>query len=188
METQTNIVTLAHLMGVLSIARGARPATITTVTDARLLKTGNPFGQVFKRSIVNVMVNFNYANAVNNQRGREGEAKDFTPDARKWGTRLPGLPFVSHKGKSYLECRVMRSLSHAYITADGRALTDADVAPFLPTRNSNAEKQGVEKEIIIRDYAVDNMEAIAIDGERFVIDPDSIGEAMEANADALVFA
>ncbi len=49
-----------------------------------------------------------------------------------------------------------------------------EVFPFLPDRHSNAEHQGVEKEIMLRDYAVENIESISIDGETYAVDRESI--------------
>ncbi len=176
------LVSLSHLAGMLAVTKGAKFATITALTDAKLLKTGNPFGKVNKRSRVNIVINFGYENAVNNQRGREGTARDFEAKPRTWGARIPGMPFVQHKGKLYLECKVERSLSHEYLTADGRTLTDDQVAPFQPSRHSNAEHQGVEKEIILRDYALEGIEEIAIDGERYKVDPTTIARDLDAIA------
>ena len=179
METKPKTVSLGEFLATLESARGARPVTFTATTDARLRKTGNPFGQVNKRSEVNGMVNWHYQNAVNRQRAREDSATDFEARPRKWGKRIPKSPFVVHKGALYLEVKVERSLNHRYVTPDGRALTDADVAPFLPKRSSNAAHQGVEREIILRDYRVDHMDAISIDGERLVIDPETVAPTME---------
>ena len=171
-------ITLTELLSLLACTRGARFATITAVTDARLLKTGNPFGQVNKRSRFNAVINHRYENSVNNQRAREGNEAEFTAKPRKWGTRFPGTPFVTHKGRAYLDCGIQRSLSCEYITDKGRTLTPDDVKPFQSDKGSNAEHQGVEKEIILRDYGVDTIESIAIDGEVYRVDPASIDAAL----------
>ncbi len=173
-------ITLAYLMAILAHVRGARPASIVSVTDARCRKTDNPFGGVSKRSRTQVMINWNYANAVNNQRKREDATPDFVPEPRKWGQRLPKCPFVAHKGKLYLECKVVRSLAppEYFVTDGGRALTADDVKPFLPPIRSNAEHQGLDTEIILRDYMVENIEIITVDGETYRIDPASIDEAL----------
>jgi len=167
-------------MGLLSVKRGARPATIVAVTDARLKKTGNPFGEVFKVARVNVMVNWQYTRAVNRQREREGSEPDFISDARSWGTRLAGLPFVTYEGRVYLECKVEKSLGHTYVTDEGEELAFDQVEPFLPKRHSNAEHQGVAKEIILRDYGIHTIQQISFDGATYAIDPKSIESALQA--------
>lgn len=174
-------ISLADLMGLLSVSRGAQFATLTALTDARLRKTGNPHGEVRKRSRVNVVINFGYARAVNRQRVREGGTGGFAAQPRQWGTRLPGLPFVTHKGRAYLECKIERALGHEYLAADGRVLSDDDVTPFLPPRRGSAEHQGVEREILLRDYAVDAIESIAFGGNSyFVLPPAGGGEGRPA--------
>lgn len=160
------------LMGI----RGASFATVTTRTDARLKKTGNPFGHVEKVSRVNVTLGFQYAGSVNRQRVRENETPDFVAMPRAWGERSPHSPLlIEHKGKLYLETKVERSLSHEYRTADGRTLSDEQVQPFLPTRS--ASRQEVEKEILVRDYAIDSIIGIAFQGQEYVVAPATMKEA-----------
>lgn len=178
-------ISLSDLVTILSAVRGARFATITALTDARLLKTGNPFGKVMKLSRVNVVINHKYENSVNNQRTREGNAADFTAQPRKWGERVKGTPFVTHNGRVYLECGVQKTLSHEYLMSCGERLTDLQVAPFQPTKASNADHQGVEREIILRDYAIDTLQNIVIDGETYAIDPATIAPAVEAMANSM---
>ena len=116
------LLTTVALATKLSEIRGATFATLICETDARLKKTGNPFGQVQKVSRVNVCLGFQYEAAVNRQRTREGAEADFESAPRQWGSRIPGTFLVEHKGRTYLETKVERSLEHAYITADGREL------------------------------------------------------------------
>lgn len=160
------------LMGI----RGASFATVTTRTDARLKKTGNPFGHVEKVSRVNVTIGFQYAGSVNRQRVRENETPDFVAMPRQWGERSKHTPLlIEHKGKLYLEIKVERSLSHAYFAADGRMLTDAEVEPFLPVRGQS--RQEVAKEILVRDYAIDSIIGIAFQGQEYVVAPATMREA-----------
>ena len=168
LAVSTSVVSREQLIDGLAdrCSRGAVICTIETVTDARLKKTGNTLGPVFKRSIVNVVLNFRYEGAVNRQREREGIATDFEASPRTWGERISGTPFVQYKGKLYVEAKVQRSLSHAYELADGSPISAEDVRPFLPASRSEG-RQGVEREIILRDYSIDSIVGLTIDGERF---------------------
>ena len=157
----------AALMAKLSEIHGATFATIIAETDAKLLKTGNPFGPVRKVSRVNVTLGVDYGAAVNRQLTREGEAADFVAKPRQWGERVPGTFFVQHKGKFYLEVKVEKSISHAYLDAAGNELTDEQIRPFLPARSTG--RQGVEKEILVRDYALDSIRSISFKGESFLV-------------------
>lgn len=176
-------VSLGEFIMTLETARGARPVTFTATTDARL--RSNPFGQVNKRSRVNGMVNWNYQNSVNRQRAREDSTPDFEASPRKWGRRIPKSPFVIHKGQLYMEVKVERSLNHQYVATDGQPLSDTDVAPFLPKRNSNKRHQGVEREVILRDYRVDHLDAITIDGEQLVINPATVAPTINRIANLI---
>lgn len=171
-----NIISRERLLLMLSEIRGASFATITTRTDARLKKTGNPFGHVEKISRVNVTLGFQYAGSVNRQRIREDETPNFVAMPRQWGDRSPVSPLlIEHKGKLYLETKVERSISHKYRTLSGRVLSDEEVRPFLPSRG--ASRQGTEKEILVRDYALDSIVGISFKGQDFVVAPVPMSEA-----------
>lgn len=161
-------LTTNTLVELLATVKGATFATIITETDARLKKTGNPFGPVRKVSRVNVTLGFQYEAAVNRQREREGSEANFESAPRQWGERLPGSMLVEHKGKLYLETKVERSLSHVFMDAGGRVLSDAEVAPFLPAR-SGSERQETAKEILVRDYSLDSIRSLSMKGEQYVM-------------------
>lgn len=148
--------------------RGAEVVTITAVTKVELTAEGKAaLGVVWKRSVVNGMVNWKYENAVNNQRGREGLEKDFVAFPRKWGQRVEGTPFVEHKDKEYLELKVQNSLGHEYLDSDGNVLDRAAVEQYL--RPKGASRQGVEREVILRDYSLENLRAVNMRGETYVM-------------------
>jgi len=160
-------ITQPELLATLDGIKGATFATIVTETDARLKKTGNPFGPVRKVSRVNVTLGFQYASAVNRQRTREGSEADFESAPRQWGERVTPM-LVEHKGRTYLETKVENVYSTEYYTTDGRKLSREDVAPFLPSR-SGSSRQKTEKEIVVRDYAIDSIRSLAMKGEEFIM-------------------
>jgi hypothetical protein len=160
-------ITQKQLLALLSEVRGATFATLLTRTDARLKKTGNPLGPVSKVSRVNVTLGFQYDNAVNRQRTREGNVADFESAPRQWGEKVSPM-LVQHKGKLYLETKVEKSLDHTFQDQNGKELPHAVVAPFLPARRKS-NRQKTEKEILVRDYALDSIAGITIRGENFVV-------------------
>jgi hypothetical protein len=164
-------ITRAALVSILEIkASHATFVALRTRTDARLRKTGNPYPNVRKLSRTQVVIGHKYENSVNNQRKREGSEPTFEAMPRKWGERKAGTPFVEHNGKLYLECGMLRVLDEPqYIAESGDELPREAIEPFLPTKGSNAEHQGVEKEVILRDYAIESITEITIDGERYEI-------------------
>ena len=153
----------------LADIKGATFATLVTATDARLKKTGNPFGNVRKVSRVNVCLGFQYESAVNRQRTREGSEADFETAPRQWGTHISAM-LIEHKERIYLETKVEKSLDHKYLDANDQELSSEAVAPFLPTR-AQSTRQETEKEIVVRDYALDSILSLAIKGEEYVIIP-----------------
>lgn len=162
-------ITQASLLAMLAEIRGATFATLVTATDARLKKTGNPFGSVRKVSRVNVCLGFQYENAVNRQRTREGSEADFEAAPRQWGERVSPM-IIQHKGKIYLETKVEKSLGTSYLDSTGKELSSEQVQPFLPTR-SPSTRQETEKEILVRDYALESILSVAVAGEEYVIVP-----------------
>jgi len=72
-------VTVSEFIGVVSLLPGAQPATLTTYTDARLRKTGNPFGAVRKLSRVNVMVGSDYE--LESTASKFGKARNRVPSS-----------------------------------------------------------------------------------------------------------
>lgn len=192
----TKLTTLAGFRSMLFNVRGAKPVTIVTRTEPTL--TGGkkcPLAGLVKVSTVNGMINFNYENAVNRQRSREGNNEVFESASRKWGKRLyetpenetrrnpRHLPFVAKNWKEetisveefneipndelYLEMKVENSGDYIYML-NGVEIPKEQVAPYLP-KKKEGERQEVEKTVILRDYKIENVEQITIDGESYKI-------------------
>lgn len=162
--------------------RGASFATIISETEPDLVGGKKcPVAGVVKVSMVNICINFSYQNAVNRQRVREetpvdakGEVEFFEPEARKWGQRLHDslgklLPLVQHTPKGsnevlfYLEAKVERSIDHEYIL-NGKKVADDVITPHLRKKVEGA-RQEVEKPVILRDYRLDRIRAIKLNGQ-----------------------
>ena len=159
------------LVRLLMQNKGATAVTIVSRTEPDMYKRNNPhFGNVFKVSRVNGMIGWVYANAVNRQREREGKTDDFTAHPRPWGQRLAGTPLVENKGKYYLELKVEKSLDHRFEDVNGNVMSDSDIAAakkfFKP---KSASRQGVDKEIILRDYAIGKILSITYKGTCYLV-------------------
>ena len=174
MSNQT--ITRAELISIIEMRSrsGCFAVTIDAKTMPKMRKTNNPyFGKVFKVSRVNGMLNWIYQNAVNRQRTREGNEADFEVKPRHWGTRTPHTPFVTHVKddvqKLYLELKVERSLEHSYVDDAGNLFDKAKIAEFLPATKDEGQAQGLDKAVILRDYDIENVTAIAVDGITYQI-------------------
>jgi len=175
--TEARRIGREELVEVLTLRKGAQPVTFLAVTKPKMLKKHretkdpNPFeGRVTKVSRVNGFINWRYANSVNRQRERErgDEAEAFEAVPRKWGVRVEGTPFVDHKDKRYVEVKVEGVIESEY-RVDGHPIAKEELAAYLPAR-SESSRQGVEREIVLRDYGLDTITEIAINGARFEVE------------------
>ena len=160
-------ISAADFIGMLYSVRGATMVSFIASTEPRL-KAGNPFPGLRKITKIGGVLNFNYAASVNRQREREGMTPDFVAEPRKWGQRVEGTPIVTHNGKFYVEAKVERSEIMGYIMPDLSMVDEHEVLNWLPNRHGG--RQHVEKTIILRDFAVENLRSMRIKGNEYVID------------------
>lgn len=136
-------------------------------------RTPNPYyGRTFKVAKVHGIINWRYESAVNRQRERENKEPDFEALPRSWGQRLEGQPFVEYEGRLYLEIKVQMILEHYYETLDGLRLDLSHVESFLPQRRPQS-RQGLNKEVVLRDYAIDSVVELHAYGNEYVIVQDA---------------
>jgi len=158
----------------------SRPTIVTllTVTEPALRKADNPyFGRVHKFTRVNGVVGFSYQNSVNNQRQREAspdtiEEAEAVPTfhalPRKWGQRIQGTALVEHKDSVYVEVKVEKIVDHFY-TVDGKLVGEKqfdEIESFLQKKSPSA-RQEVEREVVLRDYKIENVKAVRVAGKQF---------------------
>lgn len=167
-STTETLITRDELAQRLGEQRGVTFATLTTRTDARARKTGNPFGTIYKTACVNIAIGHNYQNSVNLQRWREGVTGGFQAQGRAWGEHADGC-LIEHHGTLYLRCKVERAISRHYEDSDGNLLDPEAVAPFLTKRRS-APQQGVERQVVERSYKLGSILSITIDGQAYRVE------------------
>ena len=159
-------LSVSDLPAFFQTIKGATFATIVTETDARV-RAACPLGRnVRKVTRLNVCLNHSYEAAVNRQRVREGNEATFEAAPRQWGKRIPGTTLVEHNGKFYLETKVEKSLAREF-RVDGKIVPDDQVVPYLQSKGGS--RQDLEKEVIVRDFALDSIRHIVCKGEEFVV-------------------
>ena len=166
------IISSAQLMKILFDVKGARFCTIVTTTEPKMNKKNNPyFGNLLKTSEANVTMNFIYENAVNNQQIREGNEGTFVVKPRTWGEKIPNTCFIMHNDQMYMEVKYNAIPSSSYYSTieTNEIINKEFIKPFLPAKKSQAESQGVEKEIIIRDIKISNIREIKINQKHYII-------------------
>lgn len=158
-------ILVSQLVELLLASKGAKILTLETETQPKMRKTGNPFLGAVKVAQVNCVVNFNYANSVNKQRVREDKEADFEAEPRKWGERIQGTPIVEHKGQYYLEAKIENSKSKFIL--NGQEIPEDQIQPYL--YSSKSSRQGVEKEVKLRDFKLDSVKGIKYQGKHYEI-------------------
>ena len=135
----------------------------------------NPFlGILFKVSDSIINYGFHYANSLDNQAVREGKQIEFDVKPRKWGTRIKGTPLVEHTKKDgsyhlYLEAKIEQTNSTKYELEDGTPVEREEFEQFLPPkRKESATQDGLTKKIILRDYALENIQMFRGDGVEII--------------------
>ena len=129
---------------------------LTTETNVKLTggKKNEMQGRVTKRTVSNVSVFQNKTtNAYENKRLKADA--DFVLSPRAWGERVQGTPFVTHKGKDYLEV-IFNSVASVEYFLDGEPVAKGDIEGLPAPRPSKAEEAGV----VIRTYGLDSIREI----------------------------
>ena len=147
---------------------GAHIVTLTTDSEARMNKKGNPYYGARKLAQKNGIINWRYENAVNNQRAREGKEADFEAYPRVWGKRLDGQPWVLYHDQYYLELKVQRTLSEVYYLED-KFLDKAELMKYGLKDEEDGGRQELDKPVKLRDYRLDHICGIKFDGVLYTV-------------------
>lgn len=97
-------------------------------------------GRCLKIQGMSGMIGYDYEAGVNRALEKQGEEADFVAKAPAWGTRVGDTCLIEHKGESYFDLRVLRSLRTRY-TVDGKTTSKAAIADQL--RPSGTPTAGV---------------------------------------------
>jgi hypothetical protein len=88
-------------------------------------------------------------------------ADDFELGARAWGERIEGTPFVTHKGKVYLEVIYLKPGTTEYFL-DGQPINKSDIEGLEDKTPSEEGQGGVNDKVIIRTYALASVTALRV--------------------------
>ena len=140
---------------------------IKMVKKHRLTKEANPFIGTIKSQKKNGMIGFDYGNSVNNQAEREGK-DEREAKSRSWGVLSPSRLFVHHNGQSYLQLK-LQSVTDTVYTLNGTVIDEKVIEPYLSASGSSSTQADLDKQVIINDIKMANIEAITMMGETYVI-------------------
>lgn len=153
------------------------PATqfvgLVAVHEPFMRAKSNPFaGKVLEVSRANGAINFKYSRTVNKQRKREDKPADFVACERVWGNPIQGCPLIFHFSDAphlYLELKRERIERWFYHSETLEPIAESELTPFLKRRGKSRQK--LNREIVLRDYRLDHIAEITINGETLQIDP-----------------
>lgn len=159
---------------ITSNINGATFISVDTCTIQKL--TGgkkNPFQQrvqkVTEQASVMIFQNKTtngYENMVNRRLKEEGKnPKSFKLSERKWGSRIPNMPFVEHKGEYYFEVIFLKP-GKSHYEVDGQ-LTEKDNIEGLPVKRDYGGQGGLDNEVIIRTFNIKSITKININKKSF---------------------
>lgn len=155
----------------LGDVRGKTKIGLVSKTVPRMRTTNNPYvGKALKYTFLTGWVNFNYQKEVNEQRKLEGLRANFESLPRQWGEHWSETPFVIYKPKSadhykvYLRIMVESVNGIQYRNFSNHKIPLEKIQPFLYEKIESA-RQGTETPIVERDYYVENILLIVLDGK-----------------------
>lgn len=176
-------ITHKELVATVAEKAGAMPVGIVATVDAKLLKTGNPFGTVAKRVRAVGFVGAKYGASVAREGERQGvDASQFEASSLPWGQWLVANKVIAHKGAMYLRTQSTPGQRQrqpakvlAYVGGNGQRLTHEQVSPFLPAKSVSRKQTEVgldeSKQIDVRTYAFASIERVRVGGQTYRLVP-----------------
>ena len=152
---------------------------LKTRTIPKMRKTDNPyFDQITKESEINGQIGFDYETNVNNQLGRENKEMDFKAQAHKWAIPTDSKNILSNKAgtKFYLRVKVQTTKSPTYLH-NGEVIDKELLKDFLVKSSKPHTQENLEKEVIVRTYAMESITEVRMMGETYEIVHDTTHEA-----------
>ena len=148
---------------------------LETLTDARALKTGNPYGKIFKKTRSVAHIGANYEESVNREAERQGEKPEFQAEPLPYGEWKVANKIIEHKGEFQLRTHLTprkrkQSPKVEFFAENGAKLTYDEVKPYLPEKresNKQQEETGIQKTVWVRNYAFKSIKRIRINGTTY---------------------
>ena len=162
-------VTQAEVVEVIKSVKTSTMVTIEAETEPIKVKS-NPYYGAKKRNTTNGQIGFYYKNAVNNQLGKEDKAMDFVPQMAKWQKPTDSRNLVTNADgtKLYLYIRCLSSGEPTF-SFKGEEISKDLIAPFLPEHKTPHTQENLDKEVVVRTFALDNILNIKMLGDEYCI-------------------
>ena len=165
----------SSLLALLSNLNGASFVNLTTITEPKMKKTGNPFAdcKVQKMTTQVMQFGYSYENAVNNRTDKDIE---FVAEPLKWGEWLIPNKVITHKGNLYARFyKVGNEKAKTIFLIDGfiaSAEQTEIIKSFLPApseSNRQAEVSLTDNQVKPRDFAFKSIVGLKVNGETYKV-------------------
>ena len=162
-------VTQQEVVEVIKSVKTANAITIEAETEPIKVKS-NPYYGVKKRNTTNGQIGFYYKNAVNNQLAKEDKEMDFVPQMAKWQKPTDSRNLVTNADgtRLYLYIRCLSSGEPTFFFK-GEEISRDLIAPFLPEHKTPHTQENLDKEVVVRTFAIDNILNIKMLGDEYCI-------------------
>ena len=155
---------------------GATICNLTYITDAKLLKRGNPLKDCKVDKIESLVCQFgyNYQNSVNNRLEKQGDEREFVADSLPWGKWIVVNKIIEHNGELYARFYVMQGGKREVLyLVNNEIATSAQVEvikQFTPARkesNRQAESGLTENQCKPFTINLKNVISLKVNGEEY---------------------
>ena len=160
----------------------------------KMNKTGNPYvGMgIVKRETLTGVIGYDYGAAVNRLATKEG-AEEREAKRHPWGDMDDNRLFRIHRGNGslYLSMKVQGvNIDGYYYPTQGKMSDEATtlLKTFVPVKVKSSTQADLDGEVIARDYSMDNIRAIRMKGEEFIIVSDGEVESIKTTVREMVTA
>lgn len=163
-------ITYQNLVDMLLTEKKSTIVTLICRTIPKMNKGDNPFfGQIFKWTKVNGILNWDYEKSVSSQRLREGldTWSGFKALDRTWGKHLT-KSLIEHKGRLYVQIKVEKTIYSKYYHFN-KQIDKSVIEKFL-VKSYQPKTQETEKAIVCRNYALDSIKFLVLNGTYRIVD------------------
>lgn len=103
-----------------------------------------------------------YNNMVKRRLEKEGkDPESFVLSPRAWGSRIPGTPFIEHKGAFYLEA-IFVSSGKTHFTLDGKVVDASEIEGLSYKTESHQGGLSENNKVIIRSFKLESLVKVSI--------------------------
>ena len=171
-------INTAELKAVLADLKGCVMLNLTTLTDAKLNKRGNPLANCIVRKLQTKVCQFGYSyeNAVNNRLEKQGDERTFVAESLPYGTWEIPNKFIAHNGTTYVRFYLLKGAEPTTIYMVNGAIANKAQMEIIrqfepkhaPSNTQSAEGLNVNQ-VKPFNVRIDNIVSLSVNGTTYSI-------------------